>query len=262
MARDPGPAVSCELVLRDAHCVAGETIAGVVAGAAEPVPVALVRVERRPRVQSAFVVAQAETDATTGAFELAVPAGTLPTAAGVRCGLGYRVQAGARGTLARAPLEVSAYASPHFGHAGDLRADRLIADWDARHFHIELSEAALHGGGRIAGRVHRHAAWPSGAMTVDVSCRETWRLPVRGARGVPGWGDAWLWRHAATLEIDPDATWARFELGLPSRLPPAVEARTIAWRYEVLVRRRTRHGRVETAARTPLLHEELLPVAG
>jgi hypothetical protein len=37
---------------------------------------------------------------------------------------------------------------------------------------------------------------------------------------------------------------------------PAVEARTIAWRYEVVVRRRSRRGLAETAARTPLLHEE------
>ena len=95
-------------------------------------------------------------------------------------------------------------------------------------------------------------------MTVDVSCREAWRLPVRGARGVPGWGGAWLWRHAATLEVGTHATWAPFELRSPSRLPPAVEARTIAWRYENLLRRRTRHGPDET----PLLHEELLPIAG
>jgi hypothetical protein len=262
VARDPGSAVRCDLILGDGRCAAGETIVGRMTGAVDPVPVALVRVEHRPRGESAFAVTDAETARGTGAFELAVPDGALPTASGMRCGLSYRVQAGARGTLARAPVEVAARARPHVGDPGPLRADRLIPDWDARHFHIELNEAALHGGGVIAGRVHRHGAWRSGAMTVDVSCREAWRLPMRGAHGVPSWGGAWLWRHAATLDVDPDATWMPFSLRLPSRLPPAVEARTIAWRYEILVRRRTRHGRDETAARTPLLHEELLPIPG
>jgi hypothetical protein len=262
VARDPGSAVRCEIVLPEKGCAAGGMLVGHVTGVVDPVPVALVRVEHRPRGESAFAIAHAETARGSGAFELAVPDGALPTASGLRCALSYRVQAGARGTLARAPVEVSARARPHVGDPGPLRADRLIPDWDARHFHIELSEAALHGGGVIAGRVHRHGAWRSGAMTVDVSCREAWRLPVRGTHGVPSWGGAWLWRHAAMLGVDPDATWASFELHLPSRLPPAVEARTIAWRYEILVPRRTRHWPDETAARTPLLHEELLPIPG
>lgn len=266
MARDPGSAVRCDLVLAADRCAAGGTLAGRVTGVVEPVPVALVRVEHRPRGGSAFPVAHAETKRDgardDGAFEIEVPDGALPTASGLRCAISYRVQAGERGTLARAPVAVSARARPHVGDPGPMRADRLIPDWDARHFHIEFSEAALHGGGVIAGRVHRHGAWRSGTMTIDVSCREAWRLPVRGAHGVPTWGGAWLWRHAATLDVDPDATWTPFSLRLPSRLPPAVEARTLAWRYEVLARRRTRHGLDETAARTPLLHEELLPIPG
>jgi hypothetical protein len=42
-------------------------------------------------------------------------------------------------------------------------------------------------------------------------------------------------------------------------LPPAVEARTIAWRYELRARRRVRHWFDETAALTPLLHEDAAP---
>ena len=116
-------------------------------GGADPIPVALVRVEHRPRGESAFAVAHTETAPGAGAFELAVPDGALPTAAGMRCELSYRVQAGARGTLARVPVEISSRARPHVGDPGSLRADRLIPDRDARHFHIELREAALHAAG-------------------------------------------------------------------------------------------------------------------
>jgi hypothetical protein len=136
--------------------------------------------------------------------------------------------------------------------------DRLIADRPARHFDIELSEAALAGGGRIAGRVHRHGVWRPGRMTVEVRCRELWRERVCGPRGVPSWDATWLWRHAAALDVDPDATWAPFDVRIPAHLPPAIEARTIAWRYEVLVRRR-RRGFAESAVTTPLLHEEFAP---
>jgi hypothetical protein len=136
-------------------------------------------------------------------------------------------------------------------------ADRLISDWDARHFHIERTEAALHGGGQIAGRVHHHGTWPSGVISIDASCREHWRTLAHTARGLPTWEANGLWRLAAPLEIaDRDATWAPFDLRLPPRLPSAIEARTIAWRYEIVIRRRMRHGRVETAGRTPLLHED------
>jgi hypothetical protein len=55
---------------------------------------------------------------------------------------------------------------------------------------------------------------------------------------------------------DPDASWAAFCFTLPDHLPPAVEARTIAWRYELRAQRHVRHWFNETAARTPLLHED------
>jgi hypothetical protein len=257
VARGSASAAECELTLGAGRAVAGGIVSGRVAGAVDRVPVLLVRVEHRPHAAAAFAVARGEAAPSTGIFELVVPEHALPSASGMRCSLAYRVQAGEYEALAGAPLEVSAGARPHLDDDGWRRADRLIPDWDARHFHIELSDAALHGGGRIAGRVHRHGAWPAGTMTVDASCRELWRTPIRTARGVPSWSGAWLWRHTAALPVDPDATWTPFELRLPSRLPPAVEARTFAWRYEIFVRRRTRHGRGETAARTPLLHEEL-----
>jgi hypothetical protein len=240
-------------VLIDApRYTAGETLTGRVAGARGVDSVALVRAERRPRGERAFVVARGEA-APDGTFALEVPDAALPSAAGSRCSLVYRVHAG---ELATATVEIDAAARPHLDDSPRCRVDRLIPNWDARRFHIEVSDAALEGGGRIAGRVHRHGPWRGGTLTIDATCRESWRLPPRSARGVPGWGSGWLWRHIERLEVDPDATWIPFDLALPAPLPPAVEARTIAWRYEILVRRRTRSGLGETAARTLLLHEE------
>jgi hypothetical protein len=243
------------VVLDASRCDAGGTLTGRVAGADPGVPVVLPRCEERPRGERAFAVARAAV-ALDGTFSIAVPATALPTATGARCALSYVVRAGARGELAEAPVVVRARATPHLDGPGRSRIDRLIPNWDARRFHIEISDAVLRGGGRIAGRVHRDGPWRGGTMTLDVSCRESWRLPPRSARGVSGWGAGWLWRHIARLDVDRTATWVPFDLPLPAALPPAVEARTIAWRYEIVVRRRTRRGLGETAARTPLLHEE------
>ena len=249
-AHSAGPRV----VLEADRCAAGDAVGGRVVNAETATPVVLERVEECPHGRRAFGVARAA-PAADGTFALAVPEQALPTAAGTRCALSYRVGAGGGAARVHAPLAVSAAARPHLDDTPG-RIDRLLPNWDARSFHIELSDAALHGGGRIAGRVHRHGAWRPHPMTIAVGCRESWRLPARGARGVPSWGEAWLWRHIAHLEVDPDATWAGFDLALPAHLPPAVEARTMAWRYEIVARCRSRRGRAETAARTPLLHEE------
>jgi len=246
------PSDGPRVVLDARACAAGDTLTGRVGGAREGEPVVLVRAERRPRGERSFVVARADAIGPDGAFAITVPDGALPTAAGSRCALSYRVQSG-RGTAA--VVAIRSGARPHLD-VGGCCVDRLIPNWDARRFRIEISDAALEGGGRIAGRVHRHGPWRAGTMTLDVCCRESWRLPTRAARGVPGWGAGWLWRHIERLEVEPDATWIPFDLVLPTRLPPAVEARTIAWRYEIVVRRRTRTGLAETAARTLLLHEE------
>jgi len=246
--RRDGPRV----VLDAPDCAAGTTLTGRVGGVRAGDPVVLVRTERRPRGERDFAVARADAVGPDGAFAIEVPDGALPTAAGSRCELSYRVESGGG---AAAAIAIRSRARPHLD-AGRGRIDRLIPNWDARRFHIEVSDAVLEGGGRIAGRVHRHGPWRVGTMTIDVGCRESWRLPTRSARGVPGWGSGWLWRHIERLEVEPDATWVAFDLPLPAPLPPAVEARTIAWRYEIVVRRRTRSGLAESAARTPLLHEE------
>ena len=71
----------------------------------------------------------------------------------------------------------------------------------------------------------------------------------------PHWRSASLWEQVHPLHIDPDATWAPFAFELPESLPPAVEAATIAWRYELFARRNVPHWFKETAAVTPLLYE-------
>ena len=97
-------------------------------------------------------------------------------------------------------------------------------------------------------------------MTMEVRCSECWRSPAHGSHGVPQWRAAPLWQHAAVVKIDADTTWSPFDVALPPALPPAIEARTIACRYEVVMRRRGRRWPGETAARTPLLPEETAAV--
>ena len=127
--------------------------------------------------------------------------------------------------------------------------------WDARHFHIELSDARLEGGGQLVGRVHRHGDWPSGEIAVRARCLECWRATALAARGLPHWEFETLWERHHAILIDRDSTWAPFEFDVPQWLPPAVEATTFAWRYELITQRSVRYWFDETAAITPLLHE-------
>jgi len=236
--------------------VAGETVVARMLGVTSAVEVALLRVESRPCGDRVVVVANRHLDEPFGSFELTIPPRALPSARGAECALSYVLQARAEGVVARAELEISAEGRPHL-ESRPLRADPLIANWDARHFHLELSDAVLRGGGRIAGRVHRHGAWRSHAIVVRVRCDECWRRPRPAARGMPYWRAQTLWEAADTVDLDPDTTWAPFSFDLPPGLPPAIAARTIAWCYDLLARQHRRHRPDETAALTPLLHEEL-----
>jgi hypothetical protein len=73
---------------------------------------------------------------------------------------------------------------------------------------------------------------------------------------MPYWHARTLWAAEHVVELDPDTRWAPFSFQMPPDLPPAVEARTIAWRYELRARRRRAHRPDETAALTPLLYDE------
>jgi hypothetical protein len=144
--------------------------------------------------------------------------------------------------------------------------DRLIASFAARHFHIELHSVLLQGGGHIEGRVHRDGDWPAGGLTVSARCLEAWRvarqpppLVVRARGGPPHrWREETLWDEAIELEGLDDANWRGFRFALPDDLPPAVEARSVAWRYEVEASRPGRLYHVERAVTTPLRYRALL----
>jgi hypothetical protein len=249
---------SADVELDRRHCAAGDTVSGRVRGTAGNTAVELVRLERRPGIDREYLVAEAEASRGDGSFALNVPSAALPSATGEQCALLYAAVARTESVIRPAELRVSTTARPHLPSARS-EADRLLADWDARHFHIELFDAQLEGGGRLAGRVHRHGSWPRGTIDVRACCLECWRCTPLSDGRTPQWHEASLWEAEQALPIDPDAGWAAFRFDLPDDLPPAVEARTIAWRYELRARRHVRHWFDETAALTPLLHEDAAP---
>lgn len=256
--RRPAAAASggCAIALDREACAAGETVTGALRGELRDARVALERWETHSGIAHPFVVYRATPTQPDGSFALAVPVAALPSATGDRCSLEYAaVVSRGRDTAACAALLVHASARPHF-ETGSRMGDRLLRTWDARHFHIELAAAELRGGGSVAGRVHRHGSWPAGRFGVTARCIECWRGPVFGPYPVPQWDEHPLWQAHEALAVDPSAHWAPFRFDLPAQLPPAVEGRTIAWRYEVLVSRSAHRWQTETAALTPLLHEE------
>jgi hypothetical protein len=235
------------LDLAQTSCAAGDTVVGRLHGVASPVSIRLVEVERSPCGVWTAVVAE---DRTTDWFTLPIPPDALPSAAGVRCALAYVVKA----ADASAELDVTAEARPHLA-GPDAPCDPLVADWDARHFHLELADAELRGGGRIAGRVHRHGDWHASTIAVRADCTEAWRPRSLPARGRPFWDGERLWEANRTIALDRERTWAPFRFELPRGLPPAIEARTIAWRYEVRARCHAGFLHSESAALTPLLYD-------
>jgi hypothetical protein len=235
--------------------VAGDIVVALVDGIEVPGRVALVRVERRPGDESAVLIDEQCLEEPYGVVELTLPRRALPTAVGSECALSYAVQVQANGVVARAGLAVSAEARAHVA-LGSSGGGPLIAGWGARHFHLELDDAELRGGGWIAGRVHRDGSWRSRTIVVRGRCDECWRPDGSVARGGPYWHAQTLWAAEEIIHPDPDAGWMPLRFDLPPDLPAAVEARTIAWRYEVRARLRRNHWPDETAALTPLLHDE------
>ncbi|MEO9176820.1 MAG: hypothetical protein ABI317_15010 [Gaiellales bacterium] len=139
-------------------------------------------------------------------------------------------------------------------------SERLVSSFPGRRMHLELSLAELHGGGRIAGRVHRDRGAAPGALVARVRCIESWRVSPRPGRwllmsrthAIPVWRQVVCSEQAAELEPFDDSHWRGFSFDIPTGLPPAVEARTVAWRYEVEVRRSVRFGPDDRAMLTPL----------
>ena len=69
---------------------------------------------------------------------------------------------------------------------------------------------------------------------------------------MPRWHERTLWSQELVLDGLAEAHWAAFEFALPPDLPPAVEARSVAWRYEIQARRPLRLRPDERAIAVPL----------
>lgn len=145
---------------------------------------------------------------------------------------------------------------------------RLVGDIEARRFHVELSSAELRGGGVIEGRVHRDRAFAAGPIVMRARCIEAWReappliplVPRGRVMSAPRWHERTLWSSEVVVDGLADAHWAAFSFSLPDGLPPAVEARSIAWRYEVEARRPLRLRPDERAIAVPLGYRAMLLV--
>jgi hypothetical protein len=148
-------------------------------------------------------------------------------------------------------------------------SERFVASFAGRRMHVELAHADLRGGGRIEGRAHADRAPAPGRLVASVRCIESWRVTPRPggwimqsrANGIPMWRhDTWF-EEERELEPLDTAHWRAFAFDLPDWLPPAVEARTIAWRYEVEVRRSVCFGPDDRAVITPLGYVDVGGVA-
>jgi hypothetical protein len=143
---------------------------------------------------------------------------------------------------------------------------RLVGDFEARRFHVELSTAVLAGGGTIAGRVHRDRELAAGPIVVRARCMEAWReapprvpiLPANRSMRAPRWHERTLWSEEQVLDGLSEAHWAAFSFALPPELPPAVEARAVAWRYEIEARRPLRLRPDERAIAVPIGYRAML----
>jgi hypothetical protein len=256
--RDGATGRPLELDLATPTAAAGEPIRGELRGLAGPADVTLLRVEVCPagRLATPLVSSRVEPEGDRGGFELPVPAQTPPGIDGPRCRLGFAVRArtpvsGRNRSQVVIPVRMVGGDPPV--HEATHLFDRMIASFPARHFHVELADALLEGGGWIKGRVH---VSDDGAGPVDViaRCEEAWRtnFRFRNHRQPPLWHTDPLWSETQTVGRDPDRRWHPFAFAIPPGLPPAVEGYVVCWRYEVEARRRARVGPAERAVVTPL----------
>ena len=231
----------------------GGRLMGRVAGADE---VELVRRERTPGARGSFHDGACE-PAADGRFELTVPEDAPPTVDSDRCRLAYAVIArrgGSRRDRSAAAEEVAVAGGHVQAHLTSGPHDRLIASFDARRFHVELAEADLRGGGGIAGRVHGHRGSPPDAIVVCARLLECWRIQrAWNIHMQPLWRDEIVWESPPlAMRWPPHRRWLPFGFPLPAGLPPAVEGRLLAWRYEVEARRPVRFAFDQRAVLTPI----------
>ena len=92
--------------------------------------------------------------------------------------------------------------------------------------------------------MHRDRELSAGPIVVRARCMEAWReapprvpiVPANRSMRMPRWHERTLWSDEQVLDGLSEAHWAAFKFDLPPELPPAVEARSVAWRYEVEAR--------------------------
>jgi hypothetical protein len=247
-----------ELEVTTAPAVAGAAIRGRVHGLSEPADVTLLRIETCPSGRLATPICSCilTPDGEATAFELPVPLATPPVVSGPHCRLSFAVRArspvsGRRRGQVLVPVEISG--GERGVHETSLHHDRIIASFPARHFHIELADAVLEGGGRIQGRVHV-ADGATHDLEVIARCEESWRINFRFRhhRQPPLWRNEPLWHQELTVECQPGRRWHPFEFTIPAGLPTAVEGHIVCWRYEIEARRHARVGPAERAVVTPL----------
>jgi hypothetical protein len=246
-----------ELEVDATPAAAGSLLEGELRGLEGPADVTLLRIETCPSGRLATTMGTTRVDPVSGRarFELPVPEQTPPDRAGRRCRLAFAVRArspvsGRRRTQVTLPVGIEG--GERAVHEAGYLADRMIASFPARNFHVELADALLEGGGHIDGRVHLHG--PIRRLEVLARCQEIWRtnFRIRNHRQPPLWRNETLWSDTIAFDCDADRTWQPFSFALPASLPAAVEGHIISWRYEIEARRRGRFGRLEAAVATPL----------
>jgi hypothetical protein len=232
----------------------GDVIEGHVGGG--PPEVRLIRYEYSPPGTVPVVIDITE-PAADGSFAVTLPENAAPTLEGTQCSLAYAVRAGKtrrKQTDPHVPLDVVAPLERVASVEAHPLIDRMISRFDAKHFHVELSHADVQGGGSVAGRVHLDKGGAPPMIKVRARCEEVWRLDRHSLNlnRPPMWHFERLWEEEAEIEWIEGQRWMPFSFDIPASLPPAVEASSIAWRYEVEVARPTRFAMHERAVATPI----------
>jgi len=253
-----------EFLLASHEWTAGGSLSGEVRGADGPVAITIVRLERSPSATLSFGLSDCEVVPVGGRAEFELPlSDSLPPGwSGERTGLGYAIRglSGSRRNRRHGAVPLVISGGEQLIHQSH-HADRVIASHPGRRFHLELSDVRLQGGGHIQCRVHADQGLDEGSVVIVARFEEAWRtnLRIRNRRHPPLWNSRSLWQEQATVELGGDRRWYPCRFDIPVGLPPAVEARTLAWRYEIDARRAPRRGVADRAALTPLRFDPAHP---
>ncbi len=245
-----------------AAVAAGESVLGQVTGDDGTAVVGLLRVERSPAGVYSFEMASSRVEVLggTGSFELHAPAWLPPEATAPRCRLHYVVRLGwrpSRWSRKEMSRPVAILPAEQTVHESRNRIDRLIPSQPGRGFHLELVDAALEGGGHLAGRIHRDAGNADREFVVTAHCDEVWctNFRFRSRRSPLLWETERLWSATEPVLLDADDHWGPFRFEIPEGLPAATEGRVIAWRYTLEGRAAARRAFAGHAVLTPIWFE-------